>query len=215
MAKLIAPLLALSARGTIADTLTYSAWKGIDYVRQRVIPANPQTADQSLTRDVFKVLGQLWVMMQTLARAPWIASAVGKPFTHRNSLIRSNLSAMREEVDMNAFTASPGALAGMAPASIAAVFGASTITVTLGAPTLPPDWTIQAGVAVAFPDQDPHDDFVGPVVEAEDLTTPYLVLLTPVTLPTGVWQASGWFRYLRPDGRIAYGPALTTQVTVT
>lgn len=214
MAKLTAPLLALSARGTIADTLTYSAWKGIDYVRQRVIPANPQTAAQDLTREVFRVLSQMWVQMQTLARAPWIASAVGKAFTHRNSLIHTNLSPMRSEVDMDAFIGSPGALAGMAPASISAIFGAGSISVTIGAPTLPPDWTIDAGVAFAFPDQDPHDNFVGPVKEAEDLVTPYVAVIAGCAAPLGTWQATGFFRYLRPDGRTAYGPALTTQVQV-
>lgn len=214
MAKLTAPLLSLSARGTIADTVTYSAWKGIDYARQRVIPANPQTTAQSATRDVFTMLGQLWNVMQTLARAPWIANAVGKPYTHRNKVINVNLPVLRSEVDMNAFAGSPGAMAGMAPASIATAFAGGNITVTIGAPTLPPGWTIQAGVAIAFPDQDPADDFVGPVVEAEDVATPFQVVLA-VTVPTGVWQCSGWFRYLRPDGRIAYGPSLTTVVTVT
>lgn len=214
MAKLTGPLFGLSARGTIADTLTYSAWKGIEYARQRVIPANPQTAAQDLTRDVFKMLGQFWVQAQTKARAPWIASAVGRPYTHRNKLLSVNIPVLRGLTDMDAFAGSPGALAGMAPASIATGFVSPNITVTLGAPTLPPDWTIEAGVAIAFPDQDPNLTFGGPIVEAEDVATPYLVVLA-VTLPLGVWQCSGWFRYLRPDGRVAYGPSKTTTVTVT
>ena len=213
MAKLTAPLLALSARGTIADTVTYSAWKGIDYARQRVIPANPQTAPQTETRNVFKLLGNLWLVMQTLARAPWIANSVGKPYTHRNKLLNVILPVLRNQVNMNAFAGSPGALAGMAPATIATAFAAGVITVTLGAPTLPPDWTIQAGVAMAFKDQDPSITTAPAVVEAQDLVTPYQVAL-PAVAPTGVWQCSGWFRYLRPDGRIAYGPSLTTVVTV-
>jgi hypothetical protein len=215
MAKITAPLLGISARGTIADTVTYSGWKGIDYARQRVIPANPRTTEQSATRNVFKMLGTLWVQMQSLARAPWIAAAVGKPFTHRNALISHNLPALRGETDMNNYTGSPGALAGIAPASIAAAYSSPNISVTLGAPTLPPDWTIEAAVATAFPDQDPADTFNGPIVEAEQTTAPYVVVLNVTSGPTGVYQCSAWFRYLRPDGRTAYGPALTTQATKT
>ena len=216
MAKLTGPLFGISARGTIADTITYSGWKGIEYARQRVVPANPQTAPQMETRNVFTMLGQLWLQMQTLARAPWIANAVGRPYIHRNALVRTNLPVLRSQANMNAYAGSPGAMAGMAPASIATAYDAptDTITVTLGAPTLPPDWLIQAGVATAFPDQDPSADFIGPVKEAQDLVTPYAVLLV-AALPLGVWQCSGWFRYTRPDGRTAYGPSLTAPVTVT
>lgn len=213
MAKLTGPLLGISARGTIADTITYSAWKGIEYARQRVIPANPQTAPQMEVRNVFTMLGGLWLVAQTLARAPWIANAVGKPYTHRNALISKNLPVLRNQTDMTAFMGSPGALAGMAPASIAAAFSTPTITVTIGAPTLPPSWTIQAGVAMAFKDQDPSLAFAQAVKEGEDVTTPYQVALTATT-PLGLWIVSGWFRYLRPDGRVAYGPSLSTTVTL-
>lgn len=213
MAKLTGPLLGISARGTIADTITYSAWKGIEYARQRVIPANPKTAPQMEVRNVFTMLGGLWLVAQTLARAPWIANAVGKPYTHRNALISKNLPNLLNQTGMTAFMGSPGALAGMAPASIAAAFAAGVITVTIGAPTLPPSWTIQAGVAMAFRDQDPSSPFAQAVKEGEDVTTPYQVALTATT-PTGLWICSGWFRYLRPDGRIAYGPSLSTTVTV-
>lgn len=50
MAKLSAPLLSLSASGTIGDLITYGKWKGINYARQRVIPANPNSAGQQSQR---------------------------------------------------------------------------------------------------------------------------------------------------------------------
>ena len=46
MAKLKAPLMSLGASGSIADTLTFFPWKGINVVREYVIPANPKTALQ-------------------------------------------------------------------------------------------------------------------------------------------------------------------------
>lgn len=50
MAKVTAPLFSLSASGQIAKTLVYMTWKGIDDVRQYVIPANPNTAGQQAQR---------------------------------------------------------------------------------------------------------------------------------------------------------------------
>ena len=53
MAKVKGPLFSLSAHGKIADTLVYMDWKGIDTVRQYVIPANPKTAGQQTQRGYF------------------------------------------------------------------------------------------------------------------------------------------------------------------
>lgn len=50
MAKLKGPLFSFGASGAIAKTLTYFSWKGIDVVREYVIPANPNTALQSTHR---------------------------------------------------------------------------------------------------------------------------------------------------------------------
>lgn len=50
MAKLTAPLFSFGASGKIADSLVYFPWKGLDAVRQYVIPANPRSADQVTQR---------------------------------------------------------------------------------------------------------------------------------------------------------------------
>ena len=50
MAKVTAPFLSLDASGTVAGTLTASKWKGINYMRQRVIPKNPNTDLQKAIR---------------------------------------------------------------------------------------------------------------------------------------------------------------------
>lgn len=56
MAKVSAPFLSLDASGTVASTLTASKWKGRNYMRLRIIPANPNTAGQ---QDVRSILGTL------------------------------------------------------------------------------------------------------------------------------------------------------------
>ena len=50
MAKLKAPLFSFGASGKIADALVYFSWKGLDVVRQYVVPSNPKTADQVTQR---------------------------------------------------------------------------------------------------------------------------------------------------------------------
>lgn len=50
MAKLKAPLLSFGASGQIAKSLVYFAWKGLNVVRQHVVPANPNTASQQTQR---------------------------------------------------------------------------------------------------------------------------------------------------------------------
>lgn len=54
MAKLNAPLFSFAASGKIANALVYFGWKGINVVRQYVVPANPKTALQTTHRDYLK-----------------------------------------------------------------------------------------------------------------------------------------------------------------
>ncbi|MBA7525638.1 hypothetical protein ES705_17791 [subsurface metagenome] len=60
MAKVKAPLFSFGASGQLAKSLVYGDWKGIDWVRQHVIPANPKTADQQQQRGYFKTAVDQW-----------------------------------------------------------------------------------------------------------------------------------------------------------
>lgn len=50
MAKLKAPLMSLGASGKLGDALVYFGWKGLDVVREYVVPANPKTTGQVTQR---------------------------------------------------------------------------------------------------------------------------------------------------------------------
>jgi len=50
MAKVTGPLMSMSASGKIGDSIVFSIWKGVAYVRQYVIPANKMSADQGNQR---------------------------------------------------------------------------------------------------------------------------------------------------------------------
>ena len=71
MAKVSGPLLSLGASGTIANTLTFSNWKGQAYVRQRITPYNPQSTNQTSQRTKFTDAVVLWQGKDTSTKGDW------------------------------------------------------------------------------------------------------------------------------------------------
>lgn len=55
MARVTGPLFSMSASGTIGKAITFGIWKGINWVRGHVIPANPQTAEQTNVRKALRL----------------------------------------------------------------------------------------------------------------------------------------------------------------
>ena len=56
MARVKGPLFSIDASGSVANTITYSKWKGQNYVRQHVIPQNPQSTNQVNVRTAWDLL---------------------------------------------------------------------------------------------------------------------------------------------------------------
>lgn len=65
MAKVTSPLMSLDASGSIAGALTFSKWKGRNYVRQLVIPANPRTSGQQENRAALGAGGRAASFMES------------------------------------------------------------------------------------------------------------------------------------------------------
>lgn len=65
MAKVTMPLLSAEARGKIADAIVFFPWKGLNIVRQWLIPANPQSAAQMTARAKLKAIGKAISKIQT------------------------------------------------------------------------------------------------------------------------------------------------------
>ena len=208
MAKVNAPLLSFSASGTIAGTQTYSRWKGRPYVRQRVTPANPNTAGQQLTRNTFTWINNVWKNASALLTAPWDLYATGQVLTGRNAFVGQNTRALRSQTDLIDMIASPGAKGGIIPSAMVATGGALQISVALTAPSLPAGWSIVQAVAIAIKDQDPQTETFYTMASGFDATDPYAVVLTGLEAATDYF-VGGWFEYLKPDGSTAYSASLT------
>jgi hypothetical protein len=215
MSKTTAPLLSFGAGGQLAKTSVYSSWKGIPYVRRYVVPANPRTTRQVVTRSLFKFLQMMWLLMPADGKAPFEANAKGQKYTAANKFTSANVKGLDTETpptDMSAFVGSPGAKGGLPPATIGVTPGSGTLTVAVGAPVIPTDWTIVGAYGIAFLNLDPADPFTGSIQAQSDLTSTYSLVFTGLTASVE-YVVSVWFKWMRPDGTFAYGPSLTSTGT--
>lgn len=214
MAKVTAPLLSFGASGTIAKTMTFATWRGVPYTRRHVIPANPRTTAQVLTRDIFSALEVRWKQGGPLLRAVWDRFATGQRFVGRNAYLGQNIRASRGEVDLEDYIGSPGAKGGLPPASLVlASVAANGIEATITAPAPPTGWTLTSGIATALKDQPPEDTVTDVVQEGEQVALPGDVDFTG--LDTVDYIVAAWLKWEKPDGSIAYGASLTDIITVT
>jgi len=212
MSKVRAPLLSWGAGGQIAKTQVYATWKGRPYVRQYVIPANPNSTGQQLTRNTFKYLNRLWSYLPAGALGAWALYGNNQRYTARNGWLSVNNGALRTKTDLTDLIMSIGAGSGIVAQNMAVVGGAGTATVTLTEPSLPVGWTITKAWAMAIQSVDPQTSDVFQAVAASDDAAPYSVALAGLT--NGVeYVVGGWFEYTKADGKKAYGISLQDTVT--
>lgn len=213
MAKVTAPLLSLGALGTVGKTQTYSKWKGRPYVRQRVVPANPQTTEQTKTRSVFKVASDMWKGAPALLTAPWHRFAVGQVLTGRNAFIGKYTEVLRGLANRQLMVFSPGAKGGLAPLSMIVTPGVGELTVAVTVPATPLGWSLDSVICAAVEDADPAVSTLLTVYAAADISAPYEVTIPDLNAALHVVGA--WTLYVKPDGSLSYGPSINSTGTPT
>lgn len=212
MAKVVAPLLGWSASGQIAKTQVYAEWKGRPYARRYVIPANPNTAGQQLTRNTFKFLNALWQFLPAASIAAWGLYATVSRFTPRNGWLKQNNGPLRTQTDLLLLTASTAAGSGLVAASMVLVATSGGITATLVPPTLPVGWSIVSAHAMAIRDVNPQTSEIYDVGSAADVSAPYDCIITGLTNPN-LYVVGGWFEYTKANGQPAFGVSLSDTET--
>lgn len=88
MALLTAPLMSIDASGSVAKTLVFSKWKGRNYVRQHVIPHNPQSALQTADRASVSFLSREWKNISTPDQSTWQPLADTNKFSPFNAYLQ-------------------------------------------------------------------------------------------------------------------------------
>jgi len=82
-----------------AGPIVASRWKGINYFRERIIPANPKSADQITQRGNLARCVAWWHDLEEQLTDFVKSLAVGLPFSGFNAFTARNLKDMYDEVD--------------------------------------------------------------------------------------------------------------------
>lgn len=93
MARVTFSVLLSAASGKVGDVVM-SRWKGIPYVRRRVIPANPQTGKQCMQRHILKTALLLWQSVKAWAKPPWVLAATGYAVSGYNLFMDHDIAAL-------------------------------------------------------------------------------------------------------------------------
>lgn len=144
MARITFSPLVSSVRNKIGD-IVFSVWKGIPYVRTRVIPANPQSDLQTAQRLTFTQCVAIWQDLVTTAahliRANWERFAEGYALSGFNRFVSIG---SKEEAAGNLVMIAPTNVLVPKIGTLAAATGASgVITVTWDATDMPVNSMIQ------------------------------------------------------------------------
>ncbi|MDD3530473.1 MAG: hypothetical protein PHS77_11405 [Gallionellaceae bacterium] len=142
MVKVNGPMLSFDASGTIAKTATFSKWKGRNYVRQRVIPANPKSDLQVSVRAALKFLAQAWAGVDSTPKGSWSDLADASQISNFNAYSRKNLQRWREfQAPSQTY---PAAETGNQPVATlaSAIGGAAHIDLTFTVTTLNDVWGV-------------------------------------------------------------------------
>jgi len=105
-----------------AGAVTASIWKGRNYVRTRVTPANPNTAAQQAQRVAFSSCVGLYQLLGSTVKAAWSSLAQSRQVSELNSFMSSNVA--DEKADVPTTMTPSNSLVG-APSNVVVATGAA------------------------------------------------------------------------------------------
>ena len=140
MAIVKGPAFSLDASGSLGGAIVFSKWKGRNYVRSLVTPANPRSGAQTGFRQSMKFLSQSWASLSDAEKATWLTRAQDMIVSNFNAYTsydqkrwRNFLTPSKEDPAAEASTPAT------APTG-AAVAGVRMATITLTDSGTAPDW---------------------------------------------------------------------------
>lgn len=140
MVKVYGPMMSMDASGTIADAATFSKWKGRNYVRQRIIPANPQSAAQTAVRAWMRFLSQIWNGLTAGNKATWDTRAKEASISAFNAFCGYNLARWHHfKSPSKEDPAAETGAGGDAPTTTVTA-GVKELSLSIADGATPPDW---------------------------------------------------------------------------
>lgn len=213
MAKVSLPLLAVRASGTIGKAITFGNWRGINYARQRVVPANPQTTAQVSQRDLFAFVVSAWQRAPAAVQNAFIASARGTGYTGFNLFSKRNLVSLKGKANLTDFIAAPGQ-SGANPLSVLSATGGSgqvDVSATVG-DTIPGSVTDKVHF-ILIRDGAPAGALNRNFAAFSDSTAPYTHTFTG--LAAGAYVVYAFTECTEAAGKKVYSVSLSQSVNVS
>lgn len=178
MAKVTGPLMSLDASGSVGKAMVFSKWKGRNYVRQLVKPANPKSPLQVSTRSIMKFLAQNWAAISTADKATWQAIAdqiIASPF---NAYTKTNLANWTQflapgQVSTLLRTGTFGQEAAAA-LQLAATGGVGQVTITCDMDTANDNWGLLIFRSTTTSFNGARDNLVGAILQTATGTTTFI-----------------------------------------
>ena len=140
MAIVKGPAMSLDASGSLAGAVVFSKWKGRNYIRQLVTPANPRSGAQTGFRASMKFLAQNWATLTAGEQATWLERANDGIYSEFNAFTSYNQRRWRNFLTPSKEDPAAEASTPATAPTGAAVAGVRMATVTLTDSGTPPDW---------------------------------------------------------------------------
>lgn len=187
------PLFSLSASGQLGKSLVYSEWNGRKYVREYVIPNNPNSISQFFQRQFFAGLSKWWSKATVANRATWQALADAGEYSTFNAYCSTNLDnetiGLMPQTTSDETGGSVGSTTGPEATAVGGI-GELLVTITMDAAADPLDLQLvsigTAGGAAATAQTIQRTIFAG-----TNYSGPTVVALTVKNLPPGAYRLAG------------------------
>jgi len=92
MVKVSGPAMSFDASGKLGGSIVFSKWKGRNYVRSLVKPANPKSVKQVSVRAMMKFLSQGWASIGSTPQASWDTAAATLTVSAFNAFMRGGMN---------------------------------------------------------------------------------------------------------------------------
>jgi hypothetical protein len=140
MAIVKGPAMSLDASGSLGGAIVFSKWKGRNYVRALVTPANPRSGSQTGFRQSMKFLSQNWAGLSAGEKATWLTRAQDMIVSNFNAYTSYNQKRWRNFLTPSKEDPAAEASTPATAPTGAAVAGVRMATVTLTDTGTAPDW---------------------------------------------------------------------------
>jgi hypothetical protein len=130
MVKLKSPMMSLDASGSIGSAITFSKWKGRNYARKLVVPANPQSGLQTGMRAGMSYLSKNYASLTAGEKTAWEAHVASLSISGINGYIRHNQARLRRNLGVQSAYNDTAAAAIAAPTGGAAAAAPKSVVLT-------------------------------------------------------------------------------------